>query len=84
MPHDLPKPETLAKYMCLLRIVLVQARSRLYDTDPQVAELLDAVPVLDLRGRECRSQPAPFPNRTWEGPKWGMKSRSRRRLRCRN
>lgn len=43
MAHDLPKPETLAKYMCLLHTVLVRARSRLYDTDPQVAELLDAV-----------------------------------------
>lgn len=35
MAYELPEPDTLAKYMYLLHVVLVPARSRLYSTDPQ-------------------------------------------------
>ena len=43
MRYQLPDEETLGKYMCMLRRVLVQARLRAYQSDPQIADLLDAV-----------------------------------------
>ena len=47
-----PDAPTLAKYLCLLTRVLVDARDRAYTRDPQLAELLDAVEnVPDLLAR---------------------------------
>jgi hypothetical protein len=55
MRYQLPNEETLGNYMCMLRHVLLQARLRAYKTDPQIAELLDAVenvPDLLLRWKD--------------------------------
>jgi hypothetical protein len=41
--YELPDMATMAKYMHLLRRVVVQSRLRAYETDPQIADLLDAV-----------------------------------------
>ncbi len=50
--YDLPDHETLGAYLAMLRRVLVDARSRAYERDPQMAELLDAVEnVPDLVAR---------------------------------
>jgi hypothetical protein len=43
MKYVLPDEDTLAKYLAMLRAVLVQARLKAYSTDPQIAQLLDAV-----------------------------------------
>ena len=43
MKYILPDEDTLAKYLAMLRAVLVQARLKAYATDPQIAQLLDAV-----------------------------------------
>ncbi len=43
MNYQLPDETTLAKYLCMLRQVLVLARFRAYETDPQLARLFDAV-----------------------------------------
>ena len=43
MKYSFPDEETLAKYLAMLRDVIVQARSRAYEHDKQMAELLDAV-----------------------------------------
>jgi len=49
MKYSFPDEETRAKYLAMLRDVIVQARSRAYEHDQQAAELLDAVEnVLDL------------------------------------
>ena len=50
--YELPDEETLARYLAMLREVLLEARSRAYERDPQMAELLDAVEnVPDLLAR---------------------------------
>jgi hypothetical protein len=52
----LPDERTLAKYMHLMRQAIVLARSRAYSTDPQIADLLDAIenlPDLLTRWPEC-------------------------------
>jgi len=52
MSYRLPDDETLGKYAYLLMQVLLLARLRAYQTDPQLAELMDAVenlPDLILR-----------------------------------
>lgn len=41
--YELPDEETLARYLAMLRAVIVCARFRAYARDPQMAELLDAV-----------------------------------------
>lgn len=43
MAYQLPAETTLAKYLCMLRRVLVLARFRAGQTDPQLAQLFDAV-----------------------------------------
>ena len=43
MSYIFPEDETLARYLAMLSKVLIQARHRAYSTDPQLAELLDAV-----------------------------------------
>ena len=43
MKYVLPDEDTLAKYLAMLRAVLVQARLKAYSTDSQIAQLLDAV-----------------------------------------
>src|SRR5215217_8875124 len=43
MNYSFPDEETLAKYLAMLRDVIVQARFRAYQHDKQTAELLDAV-----------------------------------------
>lgn len=43
MSYQLPDQETLVRYLAMLQDVLVDARFRAYERDPQVAELLDAV-----------------------------------------
>jgi hypothetical protein len=43
MSYQLPDEETLIRYLAMLREVLVDARFRAYERDPQIAELLDAV-----------------------------------------
>ena len=43
MKFSFPDEKTLAKYLEMLRAVLVEARVRSYSTDPRVAQLLDAV-----------------------------------------
>jgi hypothetical protein len=55
MRYQLPDEETLGNYLCMLRHVLLQARLRAYETDPQIAKLLDAVenvPDLLLRWKD--------------------------------
>lgn len=50
--YQYPPAEVLARYLAMLRDVLVDARARAYQHDPQVAELLDAVEnVPDLLAR---------------------------------
>lgn len=52
MTYSYPDEETLARYLCLLSKVLIHARRRAYETDKQMAELLDAVHnVPDLLAR---------------------------------
>lgn len=52
MSYQLPDQETLIRYLAMLREVLVDARFRAYQRDPQLAELLDAVEnVPDLLAR---------------------------------
>jgi hypothetical protein len=52
MSYQLPDQETLIRYLAMLREVLVDARFRAYERDPQIAELLDAVEnVPDLLAR---------------------------------
>lgn len=47
-----PDNETLARYLAMLRDVLVDVRFRAYEHDPQATELLDAVEnVPDLLAR---------------------------------
>jgi hypothetical protein len=47
-----PDETSLIRYLALLRRVLLDARLRTYETDPQTAELLDAVEnVPDLLAR---------------------------------
>jgi hypothetical protein len=41
--YEFPDEETLARYLAMLRKVIVCARYRAYARDPQLAELLDAV-----------------------------------------
>jgi len=41
--YTLPDNATLAKYMYLLFRVIITARARTYDSDPALAQLLDAV-----------------------------------------
>jgi hypothetical protein len=43
MKYFLPDEITLAKYLAMLRDVIVEARFRAYEHDKQTAELLDAV-----------------------------------------
>lgn len=43
MRYELPNEETLGNYMYMLHRVLIMARFRSYETDPQLAKLLDAV-----------------------------------------
>jgi hypothetical protein len=43
MRYTFPDEDTLAKYLAMLREVIVQARFRAYEHDKQTAELLDAV-----------------------------------------
>jgi hypothetical protein len=43
MKYSFPDEETLAKYLAMLRDVIVMVRSRAYEHDKQMAELLDAV-----------------------------------------
>lgn len=43
MKYNFPDEETLAKYLAMLRDVIVQARFRAYEHDKQAAELLDAI-----------------------------------------
>jgi hypothetical protein len=43
MKYTFPDEETLAKYLAMLRDVIVEARFRAYEYDRQTAELLDAV-----------------------------------------
>jgi hypothetical protein len=43
MKYSFPDEETLAKYLAMLRDVIVYARSRAYEHDKQTAALLDAV-----------------------------------------
>jgi hypothetical protein len=43
MASTFPDGETLVRYLALLQTVFVRARLRAYETDPQLAELLDAV-----------------------------------------
>lgn len=57
MEYSFPDQETLAKYLAMLREVIVQARSRAYEHDKQTAALLDAVenvPDLLCRWSEMR------------------------------
>jgi hypothetical protein len=50
--YRLPPTEILVRYLAMLRDVLLHVRLRAYDTDPQSAELLDAVEnVPDLLAR---------------------------------
>jgi hypothetical protein len=50
--YQFPPAEVLARYLAMLRDVLVDVRVRAYRHDPQVAELLDAVEnVPDLLAR---------------------------------
>lgn len=52
MGYIYPDEETLARYLCLLSRVFIHARYRAYETDKQMAELLDAVHnVPDLLAR---------------------------------
>ena len=41
--YEFPDEETLARYLAMLRAVIVCARFRAYERDPRMAELLDAV-----------------------------------------
>ena len=44
MDYQLPPVDVLAKYMCLLRRAIVQARAKAYDDgNAQIAHLLDAI-----------------------------------------
>ena len=43
MNYSFPDEETLAKYLAMLRAVIVYARFRAYQHDMQTADLLDAV-----------------------------------------
>jgi hypothetical protein len=50
--YEFPNEEMLVRYLAMLREILVDARFRAYERDPQVAELLDAVEnVPDLLAR---------------------------------
>src|SRR5262245_21284607 len=52
MSYQLPDEETLIRYLAMLRDVIVDARYRAYERDPQIAALLDAVEnVPDLLAR---------------------------------
>ena len=52
MSYQLPDEETLIRYLAMLRAVLVDARFRAYERDPQIAALLDTVEnVPDLLAR---------------------------------
>jgi len=52
MSYQFPDEETLVRYLAMLREVLVDARFRAYERDPQMAALLDAVEnVPDLLAR---------------------------------
>ena len=43
MKYTFPDEETLARYLAMLREVIVQVRCRAYEHDRQTADLLDAV-----------------------------------------
>jgi hypothetical protein len=43
MKYTFPDEETLAKYLAMLRDVIVYARFRAYEHDQELADLLDAV-----------------------------------------
>jgi hypothetical protein len=50
--YQFPSQDILVRYLAMLREVLVDARMRAYDRDPQTAKLLDAVEnVPDLLAR---------------------------------
>lgn len=50
--YEFPNEETLVRYLAMLREILVDARLRAYERDPQLAELLDAAEnVPDLLAR---------------------------------
>ena len=52
MKYNIPDEETLARYLAMLRDVLVDLRFRAYGQDPQAAELLNVVHnVPDLLAR---------------------------------
>lgn len=57
--YEFPDEETLARYLAMLRRVLVDCRLRAYERDPQMAELLDAVEnVPDLLARWSDMDPS--------------------------